>query len=120
MMALGVLDAGCELGIRVPDELAVTGFDDIFIASLRSISLTTVRFDLEGLAELAIRSLLGKTGGKSRRDPLQYVTTPCRLIVRRTSGSELAGNGAHNLLPGNLDSALHDSPLVDSPVDSGR
>lgn len=89
MMALGVLDAACELGIDVPRDLAVVGFDDIFIASLRLVGLTTVRFDREGLADLAIRNLLTKISGKSRREQRQYVTVPCELIVRRTCGAYL-------------------------------
>jgi LacI family transcriptional regulator len=114
MMALGVLDAAWELGMKVPDELAVVGFDDIFIASLRSVSLTTVRFDREGLAELAIRDLFNQASGKARHEPPQYVTLPCRLIVRRSCGST-APNGAEMV---KADWPLGEPETVSDPAQS--
>ncbi len=88
MMALGVLDAAADLGVEVPDDLAVVGFDDIFIASLRSVGLTTVRFDRDGLADLAIRHLFTRATGQWPEPP-RYVTIPCELIVRRSCGAKL-------------------------------
>ena len=116
MMALGVLDAAWALGMRLPEELAVVGFDDIFTASLRPVDLTTVRFDLEDLADLAIRNLLKQAQSEQRHEPLQYVTFPCHLVVRRSCGSA-APSGAPekakmNLSPGNSDGALRRAPSV--------
>ena len=80
--------------MKVQEEFAVVGFDDIFIASLHSVSLTTVRFDREGLAELAIRNLFNQASGKRRQEPPQYVTVPCQLIVRRSCGGSPEGTAA--------------------------
>lgn len=60
LQALGALSAARELGIRVPGDLAVTGFDDLPAAALASPGLTTMRQDTDGIARAAIRSLLGE------------------------------------------------------------
>ena len=89
LMALGVIDAAWERGIDVPRDLAVVGFDDMPLASLGYVGLTTVRFDLEGLVELAVVSLLAKISGESRHEPPRYVVKPCELIVRTSCGAKL-------------------------------
>ena len=53
LMAAGALRAASELGVRVPDDLAVVGFDDIGLASLITPQLTTVRQDMEALGGAA-------------------------------------------------------------------
>ena len=87
LMALGALDAAHDLDLNVPRDLAVTGFDDIFAASLQPVGLTTVHVDRENLAELAIRRLLGRISGEIQPHPSEQVLVPCQLIVRRTCGA---------------------------------
>jgi LacI family transcriptional regulator len=84
LMAIGALDAARELGLRVPEDVRLVGFDDIEAASLVSPSLTTI-------ANPAYET--GWSAGKLVLDRLQSrhtgqrrtVTLPCRLIVRETS-----------------------------------
>ncbi|WP_245275979.1 LacI family DNA-binding transcriptional regulator [Rhizobium giardinii] len=57
--AIGLLRASRDLGIRVPEDLSIVGFDDIPLASLVLPRLTTVRQPIEEIAEIAIRALLG-------------------------------------------------------------
>ena len=57
-MAFGVLRAARALGIGVPEELSVVGFDDHDLADL--LDLTTVRQDVVELGSLAARRVLGK------------------------------------------------------------
>ncbi|MBO9195906.1 substrate-binding domain-containing protein [Rhizobium sp. 16-449-1b] len=55
IMALAVIDAARERGIRIPDDLAVVGFDDIPMASWNSYQLTTVRQPVERMVQEALR-----------------------------------------------------------------
>ena len=80
-MALGIIDA-CrhELGLRVPDDVAVTGFDDIPQAGWPSYALTTLAQPLVQLTRSAVRLLIehveARNIGHERR------LMPPRLIVR--------------------------------------
>jgi LacI family transcriptional regulator len=56
--AIGALSALREAGVRVPEEVAVTGFDDIPIARYVSPALTTVHVDIAGLGARATQALL--------------------------------------------------------------
>jgi LacI family transcriptional regulator len=58
MMAIGCIFALTEAGLRVPDDIAVTGFDDIPIARYVSPALTTVRVRISELGELALERLV--------------------------------------------------------------
>ncbi|NYH77750.1 LacI family transcriptional regulator [Actinopolyspora biskrensis] len=66
VMAVGALSAFRERGVRLPEDLAVAGFDDI--ASLRDVwpSLTTVRIPLERLGEEALGFLLDEPADRAR------------------------------------------------------
>jgi len=79
--ALGVLEAARGLGVRVPDDLSVVGFDDVEIASY--VGLTTVRQPLfesgRRGAELLLQSLDGMP------PELQVETLPLDLVVRATT-----------------------------------
>jgi DNA-binding LacI/PurR family transcriptional regulator len=57
VVATGVLSAARAVGVRVPEELTVIGFDDISLASWDIVSLTTVRCDLASLARVAVELL---------------------------------------------------------------
>ena len=56
--AFGVLDAARDLGIKVPDQLSVVGFDDIPMAQWSSYNLTTVRQPIEEMIEATLELLL--------------------------------------------------------------
>ena len=84
MMAYGVLDAARAIGVSIPDEVSVAGFDDLLDSALVTPSLTTVRQPIETKGRLAAEHLVdaiaaGKTDG-SRRDMLK--TT---LLVRAST-----------------------------------
>lgn len=89
MMALGVLDAALELGLDVPRDLAVVGVDDILIASLRSVGLTTIRFDLDAVVELGIRKLLAKISDTTPHEHPDHLTLPRDLVMRQSCGADL-------------------------------
>lgn len=83
LLALGVLTAAHELGLEVPGDLSVVGFDDITYASLPLIRLTTVAQPVYEMARIAAGWLIDVIEGKRRRK-LRRVMRP-RLIVRETT-----------------------------------
>ena len=79
--ALGVLEAARILGIRVPEELSVVGFDDVEVAAL--VGLTTVRQPLFESGRHGAELLLQSLGGTP---PASHVKTlPVELVVRSTT-----------------------------------
>lgn len=84
VIALGALNAAHRLGVAVPRELSVIGFDDIAMASWDLFGLTTVRQDLGAMADATVRILVDRIADPSR--PPQRVTVPTALVHRRTDG----------------------------------
>ncbi|HKN77651.1 MAG TPA: LacI family DNA-binding transcriptional regulator [Lysobacter sp.] len=68
MMALGCLFAFHQAGLRVPDDIAVAGFDDIPLARYVHPSLTTIAVDIAELGGLALRTLLAGREADMPRD----------------------------------------------------
>lgn len=64
MMAMGVINAANELGIRVPEDLSVIGYDDIHIAKFMSPSLTTIHQPKYRLGQAAVETLLRRLDDK--------------------------------------------------------
>lgn len=79
--ALGVLKAVRERGMRVPEDVAVVGFDDIEFAAY--VGLTTVRQPLEDSGRVAVELLLARLADPERST--QRVQFPLRLIQRETA-----------------------------------
>jgi DNA-binding LacI/PurR family transcriptional regulator len=80
--AIGVLEAARALGITVPGDLSVIGFDDIEVASY--IRLTTIRQPLVESGRRGVRLLLDALAGRSV-EPLRELL-PLELIVRGSTG----------------------------------
>jgi len=81
-LALGVLEAAAEAGVRVPEDLAVTGWDDIMAA--RWAGLTTVRQPMRELGATAARLLEGRIGGAPVGP--RVLTLPTELVIRTSCG----------------------------------
>jgi len=87
MMAIGVLRALYEHGLRVPQDVSVTGFDDIDLAAYALPALTTVRQDTEAMGSGAVKALLefvGGAPGKTARAP-EPLRLPTELVVRNST-----------------------------------
>jgi LacI family transcriptional regulator len=82
--AIGVVDAAHERGLRLPDELAVVGFDDIEEAAMTTPPLTTVRNPAFETGEAAGR-LLGERMSGAYRGTARDVQLPASLVVRASS-----------------------------------
>ena len=84
LMAAGALRALREAGRRVPDDVAVVGFDDFPIASHTVPSLTTIRQPLDRMTEAAAELLLGRVDGNGGHVP-QHVICSTDLVVRESA-----------------------------------
>jgi LacI family transcriptional regulator len=83
-MAIGVLRAFGARGIRVPDDVALVGFDDIFPASLCDPPLTTVRQPIRELGERACDRLIERIADPSLRPKVELL--PTELVLRSSCG----------------------------------
>jgi len=84
-MAIGALSVLWKRGIRVPDDVAVAGFDDIADAQYAVPSLTTVSFDKRQVAGEALRLLTQRMG--DREGPQRVVAIDYRIVERESTAS---------------------------------
>jgi LacI family transcriptional regulator len=92
-MAIGLLCAFRERLVRVPEDIALAGFDDIPMARYMTPPLTTVSVPIADLgARAAARLLLALDGGNAPH-PRWEETLPTRLVVRASCGSPLRTPG---------------------------
>ena len=82
--ALGVMYALVERGFRVPEDVAVTGFDDIPVARHLRPQLTTVRQPIQKLGATAFDVLFGMIGGTGRPEP--EIVLPTAVQIRGSCG----------------------------------
>jgi DNA-binding LacI/PurR family transcriptional regulator len=85
LLALGALRALHERGVKVPDDVAVVGWDDIEDGHYSCPSLTTVRPDKEGIASTAVAMLAERVGDGTDAAPREVVAEHS-LVVRESSG----------------------------------
>jgi LacI family transcriptional regulator len=81
-MALGAIQAITDLGLQVPRDVSVTGFDDLPLSQLSSPPLTTVRQPIREVGHIAAELLLDQFEGQTPHN----VIVPTELIVRSSSG----------------------------------
>jgi LacI family transcriptional regulator len=88
-MAIGALSALRESGVRVPEEIAVAGFDDIPLARYMDPPLSSVHVPICELGERAVEMLLH--GVTHRNDhPRRRERVSTELVIRRSTGGESA------------------------------
>jgi len=83
--AMGVLSALRQAGVRIPDDLSVTGFDDIPSARFIQPPLTTIKIPIKQMGVQAIQLLLDRITGKVTGPPRQK-RMAVELIVRDSTG----------------------------------
>ena len=93
MMAIGCLFALAEAGLRVPEDIALAGFDDIPIARYVNPPLTTVRVRIADLGQGALEQLVARM--ETPDAPMQAQTLACE-IVPRASCVPLSGSRKHH------------------------
>jgi LacI family transcriptional regulator len=82
-MAIGILRALIEEGLRVPDDVSLIGFDDIEFGQYTIPPLTTVRQDRVAMGRGAVQQLIAMIEDKEKTSPL---IIPTQLIVRKSTG----------------------------------
>ncbi|MBS4204014.1 LacI family DNA-binding transcriptional regulator [Lederbergia citrea] len=83
LMALGTMKAAKKLGINIPEELSIIGFDDILLASYVSPPLTTVAQNKSEMGYQAAKLLVEMLEDK---DVSHAISLDTKLIVRESSG----------------------------------
>lgn len=81
--AMGVIKALIENGIRVPEDVQVIGYDDIFFSELFCVPLTTVKQPNYTMGEVAAQQLVDLVTGKTS-SPIKAVFKP-RLVIRKST-----------------------------------
>ncbi|HZG88157.1 LacI family DNA-binding transcriptional regulator [Paenibacillus sp.] len=104
LIALGALQALEAEGWRVPEDVAVVGYDDIHMAGLARPALTTVRQPVEEMGRTIVERLLQaiETGNAPQQNC--HLVFPMTLVVRDSCGAR----------------ALHSQPVADDPIDKRR
>jgi DNA-binding LacI/PurR family transcriptional regulator len=83
MMALGCYDAANYFNLKIPDDIGIIGFDDIFISKYINPGLTTVRVQIEKVGKTAAQKLIDKLNGNNGK--LQtLIKIPTELIIRNS------------------------------------
>ena len=90
-IARGVLETLRDVGLRVPEDVAVVGYDnwDVFAEATRP-TLTSVDMNLCDLGRQAGQLLLDLISGEQRSEPEGPVRLPTRLVIRQSCGSQSA------------------------------
>ena len=85
LMAIGALRELSRAGLRVPQEISVIGFDDIWLAKLTEPPLTTVMIPRAEIGAAAVEAVLRNNGEADR--PGHEIRIPTRLLVRQSTGA---------------------------------
>ena len=84
LMAIGLMQGLAERGVKVPEQVSVVGFDNIFASALVSPGLTTVAAPLTMLGDSAVRYITATLTGHASPET-GPVLVPVRLIVRQST-----------------------------------
>jgi LacI family transcriptional regulator len=83
VLAVGALLEAAALGLKVPDDLSITGFDDLDLARELAPGLTTVHAPLEEMGRLTADFLLA---AEPDAGPARHIELPAELVVRGSTG----------------------------------
>ncbi len=83
--AIGAIRALEEMGLRVPADVSVLGFDDIYAAAFHNPALTTIRQPLFEMGSLAARTLLERLAGEGNGDIPKSVSVEPTIVVRQST-----------------------------------
>jgi LacI family transcriptional regulator len=86
-MAMGALHAIRQRGLRVPEDIALVGYDDLALAAYATPPLTTVHQPISEMGAQAVRVLIDQIKGQG---PASSVRLPAHLVVRESCGARAA------------------------------
>ena len=84
LVAIGLLRALAELGLRVPDDVSVVGFDDIPLLAYLTVPLTTIRMPKIQMGRIAAQMLIRHVESKEVVPP-RKVYLSAELVVRHST-----------------------------------
>lgn len=84
LMAMGAMKAIKEKGLKIPEDIAVVGFDDIPTVAFTDPPLTTVRQPIYDIGALAAKILIEILEGKRVKE--DHIIMPIKLVVRKSCG----------------------------------
>ncbi|MGI5132070.1 LacI family DNA-binding transcriptional regulator [Pseudonocardia sp. CA-107938] len=82
-IAIGIMEAARVRGLRIPEDLSITGFDDVEVATVASPPLTVIRQPLREMGRVALRSVLQLAAGATLDS--HHVELATELVVRGTT-----------------------------------
>jgi DNA-binding LacI/PurR family transcriptional regulator len=89
MMALGCYDAAAKKGLNIPEDIAVVGFDDIFVSQYLNPPLTTVRSQIEDEGKKAAELLLEKINALNSKSAVKHIPKKIKiateLVIRNST-----------------------------------
>ncbi|QTD55248.1 LacI family DNA-binding transcriptional regulator [Parasphingorhabdus cellanae] len=86
LIAIGAMRAVQDAGLKIPDDVAVVGFDDIPASSMTAPPLTTVTQDLKAAGEALVTALLQQISGEK----VESFALPVNLMIRDSSAASKA------------------------------
>jgi LacI family transcriptional regulator len=86
LVAIGALNAAVAAGLRVPEDVSITGWDDLPMASWEICRLTTVDQSMHEMARAAARLVVERVEGRAGPEPRHILFEP-RLVLRATLGA---------------------------------
>ncbi|PKO03774.1 MAG: transcriptional repressor PurR [Chloroflexi bacterium HGW-Chloroflexi-5] len=85
LLAIGAMRAAQDLGVNIPRDLSIIGFDDIALASYTTPRLTTIHQDKDLIGELAVKQLLKRIQNPDQ--PIEKIVLPTRLVIRESTAA---------------------------------
>ena len=104
LYAMEVIAAGLEHGIRIPENLAVTGYDNDRIGEFPAFGITTAEQDIEGICSTAVDVLIKQIAHSDEEVTNQMFDS--RIVIRSSSGSPRVGRRIRTDLPSREDSVV--------------
>jgi LacI family transcriptional regulator len=83
MVAVGVMESLFASGMRVPEEVSIIGYDDIYVAGLLRVPLTTIHQAKYRMGQIAATGLLQMLDGRQKPSGQQFLIKP-QLIIRES------------------------------------
>lgn len=87
MIAFGAMSALKQIGVRVPEEMAVIGFDNVPLSAFFDPPLTTVNYPMREMGKKAFEIFYERV--KKRTKKIQHLLLPANLVIRQSTGGEV-------------------------------
>lgn len=85
LIAIGAMREMTERGLRVPEDVAVVGFDDLTEGRYGAVTLTTVAPDKQAIARLAVESIVNRLAGQEADGKTRQLQPGFRLVEREST-----------------------------------